>query len=198
MPVHKKRPYQFDPESVQKWLVETGRAEQTDGEVVHRTRADIAAAVGVSVRTISDWCADPTFPGKPGDALTRDGYFPESKIRDWMTAKGTGDESDSKPLHATRVRHLETKTQLDLLKLQERRGELVEVQVVCRELARAVNLARQKLTPLPDILMRMLPEEMDERVKAEYYAQIKRAIDDSYEAIAEAIEATTGDGGDDE
>jgi predicted DNA-binding transcriptional regulator AlpA len=190
MPVESRKPYRFDAEAVRKWILGRGLAveDSQPTERIHRTRAEIAAALGVSVRTISDWCQDPTFPGRPGDALVGDGHFPEQEIRDWLEKRNTAGGENSVLVNAARARDLEVSTALKLLKLQERRCQLVEVAIVQAELGRAVGLARQKLTPLPDILIRILPDTMDSRLREEYRERVARAVADACESIAMALE----------
>lgn len=190
MPVQSRKPYRFDEEAVRQWILDRGLAveDQQPTERIHRTRAEIAAALGVSVRTISDWCQDPTFPGRPGDALVGDGHFPEQEIRDWQEKRSISGGEQSAQVNAARAKDLEVSTALKLLKLAERRGQLVEIAVVQAELGRAVSLARQKLTPLPDILIRILPDTMDPRLREEYRERVARAVSDACESIAMAME----------
>jgi phage terminase Nu1 subunit (DNA packaging protein) len=190
MPVLDRRPYRFDYDAVADWLIAQGKAHEEQPpatETIHRTRADIARALGVAVRTISDWATDPTFPGRMGEALSGDGHFPESVIREWARSRGRSDDEDSTSFNAERRRKTEIESQLLALKLQQRRGELVEIELVAGEIGRAVAMARQKLTPLAEIVFRMLPDSMDVRVKDELRAKVEAAVVEACEAVASAV-----------
>ncbi len=157
---------------------------------IYRTRGELAAAFGVSARTVSIWLGAADFPGRSGNPFCRDGHFPDAEIREWLEDRKKRTKSESQgTLDEARQKSIVTKTEIDELKLQERRGELVELSVVKRELARAVTVARQSLAALPETMIRMMPADTDQRIVDDLRLSLQRVVDGACDSVATAMEA---------
>lgn len=178
LPVAKKRPQQFDPLAVRQWLIDQGMV-QTDR--VFRTRDEVAKAFGVTVRKVSHWIADPTFPGKPGDALQKNGHFPENAIREWLSNQSQGQTPLQQELLATKV-------ELEKYKLAEKQGKLIDVEVVELERVRTATIVKEKLKQLAFELVAILPPDTNESIRSQLKSKADYIIQTVCEQVARGIE----------
>lgn len=186
---------EFEQAEVATWLYQTGRAE-IDRDNVATNGDDASRRLGISRRTLTEWQHLPGFPG-------RSGYFPINDIMRWNEQRdkkvnqyATQSESDE---NKKRRPDLTIKEQRDLLKLQQERGELVEIDVVTGVLSRGVAFAKAELALIAGKVESRLPAELGDDLVRLIREQINRAVDEACTLISEMFtEATTGSDSDDE
>lgn len=149
----------FNENKVRDWLLENGHAKKAP-PTVYQTRADIAAAIGVDVTTISRWQNDPSFPGRAGTAGQRDGYYPLSEIQQWL---GQREDNTKKP--STRGELEELKVAMATMDVMERLGGVEDVEVVANYYARICARSKNRLLDFPDEIDANLPPDIDDDVR---------------------------------
>lgn len=203
----KEKNGRLDPSTVRAWLIskgladdpeaaETPRKKFDDGpsEVIARTRAEAARALGINTRTLAGYLTDPTFPGEAGDPGLQNGRFPIEKIQAWIDLKDELRLAKSGERTAA-IQSDPTKKALDALKLEkeqikiaELRGEFMEASIVLGEMQNLHSMAKQAMYRLPEMLASILPADMDIRVKENYKERATVVVEKACIALAEGIE----------
>lgn len=198
--VKEGRTWRYDPAAVAEWLVANGHAEKPNAapvaapasspnSLIAVTRDEAAHALGVSLRTIAEWCKDPSFPGRPGDPSKRNGYFPIAEIEAWRHAKDGTRAAES--LISPRERLLRIRGDREELKYHKDRARLVDADEIERLLRRIIATVKAGLEPLGDELAEALTAEMREALGPELIRRVNRRLDDAYTVIAELLEGDT-------
>jgi len=199
-----KRPRQkrFDPAAVRQWLVEHGRVkvdrDPLADQPIANTRAAAAAHFGVSIRTLSTWSLDPTFPGRAGGPGRRDGYFPLVEIAQWLEGKPGGLEAIQDGQQTERVRLTKAradKAEIEVAKLQ---GELGDFAQIARFFERTIHNAVAVLQQMPDRVDNLLPPELPAAVRAAIRQTIDRTVHDTRTTLAELLAGDTDPANDDD
>ena len=188
----------YDPAKVRDWLVANGLAQDAASEPaerIYRTRTECAKAFGVNLRTVAQWMTEPGFPGQAGTPGQRDGCFPHAAIEAWLEAKRANqpvNQYSGAAADPTRQELARIKLEQERLKLNEKQGRFVDVDEVTRELMRLSAIARQTLRNLPDMLVSVLPPDIDPRIRADFKARASSIVDHACQTIADHIVAENG------
>lgn len=144
----------FDLTAVVDWLVHNGKAEVEHPPIVFHTKQDIADAIGVHVRTIAEYQADPSFPGRPGTPGTRTAHYPLDEILRWKHERDSHQveaanrsESERSTAIAERER---IQTELKRMELMQKLGTLIDADEVAKFFQHIIGSAKSQLLPLPD------------------------------------------------
>ncbi len=185
LPHQKKgRARKFDPAEVTEWLVEYGHATVDDTETILNTRAECGRHFGVADRTVSVWQDDQTFPGKPGTAGKRDGYYPVAQIQLWLDARGHDHagmtDEVSQAIKLERLRKLK-------LSNDEAEGLLVDLEQVRRIIVHTHGLAKRELYNLPAEILQVLPADVPEATVQEVRRKITARIDNATDILGQLI-----------
>ena len=162
----------------------TGPILEAGEGLILRTRAECAQFFGVHVRTVASWLLEPDFPGRAGDKGEQNGYFPASRISQWMQARARSSAAVPNP---TRQKLEEVKLAQAEHKLLVERGQLVPLEVVAAEVQRAHSIAINRLLALPDKLVELLPADTDERLRHSYYEAARDEVRAVLHVIGRAI-----------
>lgn len=166
----------FDPETVERWLLETGRAHEeatpappSADQIIARTIGEAAQLLGVADRNLAKWMLDPAFPGKAGSPGRRDGYFPIAEIQAWRAARfgadgrSSGAEDDERPI---RREILEIKRDRERAELErDVLGTLIDAEKYSLFAAQTAATAKAIGLELADRLIAALPPMTERRRK---------------------------------
>lgn len=151
----------------------------------------LAIALGLQladpVRALQKW-HERGMPGRPGSRGKADGEWNVAECRAWIEThvrQSEESELDSPALKRELLR-------LDLeIKLDERReqlGRLADVDEVGRFNEQAVNDARAILEAIPDEVVRALPEEIADQVRALIHRRVEQLVRDACDHVARQVE----------
>jgi len=151
----------------------------------------LATALGLQladpVRALQKW-HERGMPGRPGSRGKADGAWNVAECRAWIEThvrQSEESELDSPALKRELLR-------LDLeIKLDERReqlGRLADVDAVGRFNEQAVNDARAILEAIPDEVVRALPEEIADQVRALIHRRVEQLVRDACDHVARQVE----------
>ena len=157
--------------------------EPGDGLIL-RTRAECAKYFDVHVRTVATWLTDPTFPGKSGDKGAQNGYFPALKIFMWLQRQSRQRTVEANP---TRQKLDEIKLAAAEHKLRQERGEVISLDDAIALVSRAQSIAINRLMALPDMLVELLPPDMDQRLKDDYYERASNECKQAAQSVGRAL-----------
>lgn len=145
----RKQDGSFDEAEVAEWFYLTNRIERPDTIETHRGRA--AKAMGISANQMSKWERDPTCPA-------RYGYYPLQKLEIWRDEikNPVGRPAKEAIPQADRITTLRARKYE--LELQEKQGELVNLQEILGRVRRAAARHREILRVFPDRVARSLDE----------------------------------------
>lgn len=192
------RRLEYDEAQVIAWLVDNGHAnappiDESPPEQILRTRAELGRHFGVTTRTISEWQDKPGFPGRPGTAGKRDGFYPVNQIRKWLeendlrTTGGDGTSELGQALQREKLRSLK-------LKNDAVEGTLVDLESVRRLVVHANSLAARELYKLPPTIIQQLPAGLDEVIIQEVRRRALQTIDNACEILAGLMRDSLLDG----
>jgi len=177
------RAYQFDDEAVRKWLLQEGLVRE---ENVVGAAGDVANHFGVSERTVQYW-RNKGMPGEPG-------YFNLDAIALWRTEQG---HASGQQTPSTRIREelLEIEKETKAARLQQLRGELVELDPVRRAGIRHIFEAKAILERIPDEVLALLPAKTPARVKRPIREQVLQLVDAACQGLADMLRTAEITGG---
>lgn len=158
---------------------------------VVETFAECAKHFGVAIRTVQRW-VEMDCPRRA------DGSFDLAAIEAWRASLKKSSVTDGDAA-AERLAILRLEKRARLLDVEERTGELVEVERVSGLVERHVSAAVAQLRQLPDEVFSLLPEGADKAlIRKHVEARVKRACDEIAAALDDwAWELETGAAGDD-
>jgi len=170
---------EFDTSKVATWLVAAGKAE-IDRDKVASTKTGAAEKLGVTEKTFGLWTQIDGFPG-------RIGYYPIADIRSWNETrdKKVNQYATTDELRPKDNADLSIKEQRDLLKLEQERGLLVEVEEIKRDVQRAYAYAVAELNTLAGKVESQLPAGIDDEIVRIIREVINRGIRESLTILAE-------------
>lgn len=176
----------YDPDQVSQWLVDRGIAtEETSGTPILSQRREVSEYFGVHLRTVAEWVADPTFPGRSSTKGRNDGFFPVDQIDKWIRTK-----QGSYGTNEDRSNLVKVRTARQELALQRELGQVVNAEEIARFIARTVSATVALLREIPDKLAATMPEEIDFQLRKKLREVAETAIKETCIAISEL---TTGD-----
>jgi phage terminase Nu1 subunit (DNA packaging protein) len=177
----------FDPEAVERWLIENDQAKPASAPAptgrVCTTRAAAAAELGVDIRTLAEWLNDPTFPGKAGSPGRSDGHFPLDEIRTWRSAKFENAPGGNDELGRLRILQLQTKVEREQLELARELGRIVDVEDVRNLLEAGVATAKSILDQLPEQVLANLPGKLSKEIKNKIRELAQSKIEQAYTVL---------------
>ncbi len=185
-----KRKPEFNEYKVTAWLLEEGIAQLDDNRVA-KSLNETAKRLGFNFKTVHGWSQQYDFPGCPG-------YYPLEKIDAWQKSRqatrrinqymsvgqafektnGTKPESNGEE-------HLTIKQRRDLLKLKQEEGELVLIEEVRADMARAHSFIITQLNQIAGKIEVSLPASLDEDTVHLIRDTVKKEIKECCEIIAE-------------
>jgi len=168
------RAYQFDPEQVEQWIV--ARDHGSAPRIV-RTIHDVAQHFGKSERTIVYWKAR----GMPRHEHPV-GYDLDA-IAAWREQEGLSNTDEDRE----RAQLAKVQREMAELKLQQLRGELVELEPVRRLIARQIYVSRTHLEQLPDRVLACQPPTTKTRILKQIRRDVLQAVDQTSATIAEQL-----------
>ena len=163
----------------------SGGSGQTHASDVVPTIAEAAKRIGVHERTLKTWLAR----GAPGRA----GAYDLAAIAVWHEATiGPIDDEELSEQAKWRARREAASAQLEELKLEQRRGHLVDVDLAARHYARHIAEAKVLLEQLPDQLLAQCPTKLPKAAKKVYRQSIQRALAEIMTTLAAGVEERPG------
>jgi len=117
-----------------------------------RTQREVAETLGVSPRTVRLW-RQRGMPRRP------DGRYDLSEIRRWRQEHvgGVGGSKTAvERLREVTIRYREVRTELEKIKLQRERGELVSLEEAARDVATRLRDMRRRLEAIPLLADRLV------------------------------------------
>lgn len=142
---------------------ESPAAPQIAAGTVVNTRKEAAKLLGVSVRQFAEWMTDPGFPGRPGKAGERAGYFPIEQIRAWQAGR-FGADGRSKKFDDEEIKIRREMIGIDrdrkLAELErDTLGTLIDADEVTNFVTFVISNSKQILQELPDRILARLPSK---------------------------------------
>lgn len=149
--------------------VSPGRSASAAGGAV-ATIAGAARALGVHERTVKTWLARGA-PGAPGN-------YDVQAIAVWHASEiGTSESDENISQRALwETRRAAAAAQFEELRLEERRGHLVDVGLAARHYARHIAEAKVMLEQLPDRLLAHVPAKLPRAARKIFRERIHTAV----------------------
>ena len=200
------RRFVFDSVSLAQWLVTQGEASTDNVEIteVLQTRAEVAERFGVTRRMVTEWLADPSFPGKAGSQRKhgRDGNFPVIDIARWLLKnekKATipddlllevAVDTPSDDGRSAKSMYLAARAGIAELQLEEARGRLVDAD----EYARWLNGRMRSIVGILKNVPANLAVRLEGNASRDVIAIARKfSADETRRAIAECNAILAGD-----
>lgn len=201
----KGRKIVFEPAAVERWLLDTGRAEKpaapSPAGMVARTMAEAAQLLGVSKRVFADWVTEPAFPGKPGTTGKRDGYFPITEIEAWRAVRFGADQRSGATddgERAVRREMLEIDRDRKLAELErDVLGTLIDAEETTRFIAFVVATAKGVLQELPDRVLARMPSKLSAKLKKLIRKVVLSVVRETLEHLTQLVKGDDDAKGDD-
>ena len=187
---------QFDHAQVAVWLLERGIAEpieESQTQTIVRTIPEVASHFDVSKNAVREWVRDPEFPGRVGERGRQNGRFPLEAIADWKAARD-GTREANQVGNSARERKWNADAEIREMELARMRGELIEVDVVAREMTRAIHNAKSIINEIPDELFDRLPPKFRARYGAKIREWLIWRINQAYDVLEEMKHGEDDDG----
>lgn len=149
-----------------------------------RTLADVAAFFGVAVQTVKQWRMERADP-MPGV----EGRYPLDEITRWKLARvdrftPTVEGEKEKPADVV-AKH---RAELLAIEVEQRRGELIEVDVVERLISRHVAVHNTLADELKDKVLNLLPRSVTGDARKRVMQGVDKAVTDLRFEMATAAE----------
>jgi len=192
-----KRRRKFVVADVEAWLIEKGYAKHApaaDQPIVHTTIGDCAAYHEISPRTLSTYLEDPEFPGSAGQRGKGNSHLPAAPIAEYIArrraaskvngsgaTRGSDEPKEMNPYE--QVRH-----QKALFDFEQAKGLYILRDVAKGELVRAAAIARSTLVGLVPRLLKLLPDDIDPRLKDQFEDDANQVVDEICFDLGNAIE----------
>lgn len=183
--VERGMPLELD--QAEQWLVDQGLAEFEDapapavevGDVILKTRNDIAALLRVAPTVAGVLVKEPDFPSP----------WSRKAILRWHEERGPASLFKS----STKEERDKIKLELERLKLDKERGEVLGLEDVIAEMTRQHSLAVQKLKNLVNLLITILPSDTPALIVEDFRARARKVIADACDDLATAFRGGTDD-----
>jgi len=215
MPAEKvKGRWRYDVNEVYDWLIESKIAAcpEEDPWPVFTNKPPLATFLGVSTRTITEWQAEPGFPGRPARTGHKDGHYPTREIAIWCAERGKQIKlspefdkllrrelpEDAGPGTASyRMTHQDRLIGARADKAELERdlmlGNLLDAEQYYREVARQHSAVVTVLRSLPAKVASLLPTELNEGVKTAVYKAVEQTVVDCREHVQVLLEGDEDD-----
>ena len=181
------------------------RSKAKPAPVVLKTIGALAKHYGVRQNTIAHhWLADPSFPGKPAKPGGRDGRFELDAIDMWLIDREQSRTSGARSSAAVKAaerqgveladpvsaksRKAEVDLQLSQLKLQQKRGQLIDRTIVRAEILRQHAILQQTVLQIPHMFREVLPVDLDQEIKADFVRRAEIQVQKACDSFREGLE----------
>lgn len=174
-------------------------------QLVAKTVGELSRHYGVTSQMIrGSWLLDPSFPGRSGDGGRRSGRFPIEKIDRWLIEKDSqrtvGPPSKAVLRAAERLgvkvdqagssrsKKIDVELELAEIKRDEKRGRLVDRDVVRAEILRQHGILMQSIRQLPHMLRDVLPVDLAAEIKADFFRRAEIQVQKACDSFLEGLE----------